>query len=259
MSNEQKNYVLKSLKDGIRADGRQLLEYRKIEVESHISANAEGSARVKIGDTEVLVGVKLGVEKPYPDTPEEGGLMAGVELLPLSSPDFESGPPPVEAVEYSRLVDRAIREGHAFDNKKLCIKKGEKAWFVSIDVCPINAAGNLFDSTSLGALLALKNAKFPGYDEETGAIDYKHPSTKPLPMHAAPINVTVFKIGDFFIIDPTDEEEKLSDARLTVAVLEDNKICAMQKGGETSLMDEDIIKMIDIAVEKSKDLRKFVK
>ncbi|MFC1697439.1 exosome complex protein Rrp42 [Nanoarchaeota archaeon] len=254
-----KEYILRSLKKGIRPDGRKLLEYRKIEIKTGISANPEGSASIQIGETKVLCGIKLAVEKPYPDTADQGGLMAGVELLPLSSPKFETGPPPIDAIEYSRVVDRAIREGHAFDTKELCIKEGEKAWFVFVDICPINAAGNLFDTTSLAALVALKATKMPEYDEETGFVDYKHLTDQGLPMKSEPLNVTVWKIGEYLIVDPTVEEEEIADARLTVGILEDGNLCSMQKGGLSPLSAEEIMKMTDIAIEKSKELRTYIK
>jgi len=57
------------------------------------------------------------------------------------------------------------------------------------------------------------------------------------------------------IVDPTDEEEKAVDARLTVTVLDDDKICALQKGGDSPLTMKDIEKMVDLAIKTSKVLR----
>ena len=64
----QKEKILKYLASGVRFDGRKNDEFREVSVEYDISKSAEGSARVKIGNTEVIAGVKLGVEEPYPDT-----------------------------------------------------------------------------------------------------------------------------------------------------------------------------------------------
>ena len=142
------DHVKKLLMTEKRFGGRKLDEFRKIEVEYGVSAkSAEGSARVKIGDTEVIAGIKMEVGVPYPDQPEKGTLMAGVELLPLSSPEFESGPPSIKSIELARVVvDRGIRESDALDLKKLCIKKGEKMWMVIIDNYSINDDGNLADA-----------------------------------------------------------------------------------------------------------------
>ena len=220
-------------------------------MESGISKSAEGSARVSLGDTIVLAGVKLEMGTPHPDTPDEGSMMVGAELLPLSNPKFELGPPGIRAIEIGRVVDRCIRESKAIDTKKLCVEKGEKAWIIIIDLCPINDAGNLFDACALAAIAALKDAKFPEYDGKT--IDYKKKTSKGLPLLKTPIEVTVCKIGDKFVIDPLIEEEGAIDSRLTVAI-DKNNICALQKGGDAAVSIEDIDTMIEIAMKKTKEL-----
>lgn len=252
----KKSHIEQSLDKGIRIDGRGLEDYRPIEIKTNVSATAEGSAKVKIGETEVIVGVKLQLGTPFPDTPEDGILMVGAELIPMSSPDFESGPPSIDAIELARLVDRGIREGKAIDTKKLCIKKGELVWMVEVDVIPINASGNLFDAASLGTIIALKNTKLPKLEEDR--LNYKEKTDQGLPISSYPLSVTVIKIGNNLITDPLPEEEKVIDARLTVAATEDGKLCAMQKGGDCPLTTEDIDKMITLGLNKIKELRKFI-
>lgn len=253
MNRELKNHILESLEKGIRFDGRKADEYREITVEYGVTKNAEGSARVKIGDTELIVGVKMAIETPFPDTPDQGNFMVNTELLPLSSPDFESGPPGIQAIELSRVVDRCIRESKAIDVKKLCITPKEKVWSIIVDICTINDAGNLFDVASLATLAALKDSRFPKYDGE--AIDYKELTKEKLPLLKEPIEVTVLKIDNKFLVDPTLEEELVADSRLTVASTGDGKICALQKGGDFALTLDEIDKMIDIALDKAKMLK----
>jgi exosome complex component RRP42 len=239
-----------------RLDGRKMDEYRQpIKVETNISWTAEGSARVQIGDTVVMAGVKLSLEKPYNDTPDEGGIMVNAELLPLSSRDYESGPPGIKAIELARVTDRGIREAKAINMKKLCVTPGEKAWFVIIDIITINDAGNLFDAAGMATFAALKSARFPVVDEATGSINYKKKTDVPLPLVKEPIPVTVYMVNDQLMVDPTADEEKSAQARLTAA--SDNKgiISAMQKGGSAPLTIEQISKMLDIALEKAKFLR----
>lgn len=251
---EMKQYLINALDQGIRFDGRKPTEYRKVSVEYGISETADGSARVKIGDTEVLAGVKMEIGKPYPDTPDEGALMVGAELIPMANPDFEAGPPSIQAIELARVVDRGIREAKAIDTKKLCVKEGEKVWTVSIDIIPINDAGNLLDAAGLAALAALKDAKFPEFDGES--IDHRAHTNKKLPIVKEPIPITVLKVGNHFIVDPVSEEEKSYDARLTVASISDDVICALQKGGDSPITIEDVDKMVDIALDKAKEMRK---
>ena len=257
MNNQIRTHIIKLFNSDRRLDGRKLTEYRKVDVQLNATSTAEGSARVKIGETDVIAGIKTEVMEPYPDSPSEGSIMVGVELLPLSSPDFESGPPSARAVELARIVDRGIRESKCLDFKSLCIKEGEKIWMVIIDVCIINDAGNLFDAAALAAIAALKSMRFPEYKDDK--IDYKKKTDKGLELKDLPIEVTVIKIGDKFIVDADSEEDKAIDARLTVASLSDGTLCAMQKGGDFPLTDEDICKMVEIGIEKAKELRKLVK
>lgn len=257
LTTDQKSHLLACLRKGIRYDGRSLEEYRPVQVEVGIIETAEGSARVKIGDTELLAGVKLAIEKPYPDIPDEGTMMVGAEFLPLSNPDFEMGPPSTEAIELARVVDRGIRESKAIDTKKLCLVVGEKVWIVQVDICIINDSGNLFDASSLAVLAALMNARFPTY--ENGKVDYKALTTEHLPLLKYPIEVTVYKLGDQLFVDPTIEEQGAYDARLTVAALENGKLCALQKGGDNPLQPEEIIAMVELAMKKAKELRPLIK
>jgi exosome complex component RRP42 len=256
MNENFKNHMNIALKKNIRADGRKLDEFRKITIETGVISTAEGSARVSFGDSQVIVGVKMSVGKPYPDSPEEGVLMTGAELYPMSNPKFEGGPPSEESVEIARVIDRGIRESGAIDNKKLCIEPGEKVWMVSLDIAPINLDGNLIDLGALAGIAAIKNAKFP--ELKDGVVDYKKVSKKGLPMTKTPVEITVAKIGDNFLVDLTDEEERFVDARLTVAVLEDGSLCAMQKGGDASLSQDEVMNMVELAIKKSKELRKLL-
>ncbi len=258
MVNVVKEHILQLFSKGFRLDGRKIDEYRKVSVEYGISPkSAEGSARVKIGKTEVVAGIKLEVGEPYSDSPDQGSIMVNAELLPMSSPEFESGPPGIGAVELSRVVDRAIREGKALNFKKLCIKSGELMWTVLIDIYPINDDGNLFDAAALASLAALKDAKFPKLVNDK--ITYKEGPTKDkLPLEKLPVSCTVVKMGNTLLVDPGVDEEKQIDARLTVGVLEDGTVCSLQKGGDEGLTPEDVDNMVEIAIKKTKELRKVL-
>ena len=248
--------MLKAFEKGLRYDGRSLLDFRQIKVTYDVARTSEGSAIVKMGNTEVIAGVKLMVGEPFPDMPDEGVISVNAEFLPLASPEFESGPPGIDSIELARVVDRGIRGSKVIDLKKLCIKKGEKVWIVSIDICMMNNDGNLLDASALAALAALRQARFPSYDGEE--LDYHKKTDKALPLSELPIAVTVFKVGNHFFVDPTKEEQTNVDARLTITTMEDGTICALQKGGEKPLKLDDISKMLDIALEKAAELRQML-
>jgi exosome complex component RRP42 len=248
-------YALELIMKGKRMDERKFEDFREIKIEKNVVNKAEGSARVKIGETEVMVGVKLNTGKPFPDTPEEGILIVNAEFTPLASPDFESGPPGENAVELARVVDRGIRESKCIEVGKLCIVPEENVWMIFVDIHIINDQGNLLDAAALAAITALSNAKIPKIkDEEIVRGDYE----KDLPVVFKPINITVGKVGNNFLVDPNFDEEKIMDAKLSVSVRDDEKICALQKQGTGELSFEDLEKMVDIAMKKSEEIRKLV-
>jgi len=249
--------IAELMSTGRRLDGRDLNEYRQIGMEMGFVEKAEGSARVLLGKTEVLVGIKIEVGEPFPDTPSEGVLTVSAELVPLASPLFEPGPPNENAIELARVVDRGVRESKAIDLEKLCLEPGKRVLVVFIDVYVLNHDGNLIDASALAALAALVNAKMPKYEIDEGEIKVK-PGYIPLPIRNHPIAVTFAKINGKLAIDPSLEEEQVMDARLTITIEKDGKICSIQKGETGHFSMEQVLQAAKIAREKAVDLRKLV-
>ena len=246
--------IKRYLGEGKRFDGRKLDEFREMTVETGVSKNAEGSARVKIGKTEVLVGVKMDVAEPYADSPNKGNLMVTAELIPLSSPRFENGPPQFNAIELGRVIDRGIRESKFIELDKLCIKEGEKVWTVFIDIYSINADGNLLDAAGIGAIVALANAKMPKYDAKEEKVLHGESSNKSVPLKKEiPLSITVHKLGDHLIIDPTQEEEDISETRVTIGSHK-GSISSMQKGNAKDLTEEEMFNILDLSEKVWKKL-----
>jgi exosome complex component RRP42 len=249
--------IAQLMAEGKRLDGRELNEYREIKVEMGVIEKAEGSARVLLGKTDVLVGVKIEVGEPFSDTPDEGVLTVNVELVPLASPTFEPGPPDENAIELARVVDRGIRESKAINLEKLCIEPGKKVLVVFIDVYVLNYDGNLIDASAVAALSALLNTKTFKYDVAEGEVKVK-PGYTPLPVQNYPIAVTFAKINGKLAIDPWLEEEQVMDSRLTITIEKDGKICAIQKGETGYFTKEQILEATKIAKEKASEIRKLV-
>ena len=246
------------LEKGKRFDERSLDEFRELIIETGVSKKAEGSARVKLGKTEVIVGIKLDAGAPYPDSPDKGNLMVTAEFLPLSSPRFEAGPPQFDSIEVARVIDRGIRESKFIELEKLCIKEGEKVWTVFIDIYSINDDGNLLDAAGIGAIAALKSAKIPKYDEESEKTLFGEWTDKNIPLKKEiPISLTIHKIGKSLLIDPTKEEEDISETRVTIAS-SDGIIYSMQKGNSKELSVEEFKKVLDMIEKAEKEINKKV-
>ncbi len=251
MSEIKRGHIHKLLSTGKRMDGRGLNEYRPISIETNYIESAQGSARVKLGNTDVLVGIKMEVGQPFADTPDKGVLTTNTELIPLASPTFEAGPPDQDAIELARVIDRGIRESEMIDLQKLCIKAGEEVWINFIDIYVLDYDGNLFDACFLGALAALNTTIVPAKANEKGE-DY------PLPLRRIPIQTTAVKIENSILFDPTLDEEKVASARLTVTTDENGDLRAMQKGLPGALTLDEIRQIINTSLQVSKDLRNLI-
>jgi len=124
----RRDYVTHLIKEGRRMDNRALDEFRDIVLEKdYCSVKAPGSTLIRLGKTEVVVGVSMDVGSPYPDRPTQGVMTTNTELRPIASPYFESGPPRENSIEVSRVVDRGIRESGTIDLDKLYIEE-DKVW-----------------------------------------------------------------------------------------------------------------------------------
>ena len=263
----KREYLYNLAKNGKRADGRKFDEFRKIEIETGLISKAEGSARVKIGNTQIVAGIKMDIGDPYSDSPDKGVMITAAELIPLASPDFESGPPREDAIELARVVDRGIRESGVIGLDKLCIEPGEKIWMIFIDIHIIDFDGNLFDTASLAALAALFNSTVPieRLRPNLEKLQEKHPSIKnyleehpkdyPLPINEPPISCTSVKFNDVIVLDPSLDEEEIAEVRLTVATNENGDIRAMQKGLSGSFTVEEIKKVIKASVDNGAKIR----
>ena len=204
-----------------------------------------------MGDTIVLAGVKFQIMTPYPDRPNQGGLMCSAEVRPVAGRNWESGPPSPESIELGRVVDRGIRESGCIDVDSLCIIPGEKAWQVILDLFAISDDGNLFDAFALAGIAALRNTTVPAERFEVGE-DY------PLSVSKNPIMCSYHKVGGRFVFDATAREELGGDERIHITLGDDNNVHSLQKGLKGIFSAGEFTEIMDNAIERTEKLRKIV-
>lgn len=250
----KKDYVRDLVKKGKRPDERAFDEYRKVTVEKGVIPYAEGSARVRMGKTQVLVGIKMDVGTPFADRPDEGVLSTSAELLPLASPTFEPGPPDANAIELARVVDRGIRSSNAVDLKSLFIEDG-KVWNLWLDIYVLDHDGNLIDASALAGMAAIRCTRIPKYEdgkvvrgEYQGFVKSQNDC----------VTCTIAKIDSASLLDPTLDEEKAMDARITIATTP-QYICAAQKGGSGGFTKEEVMSAIDLSFKRGNELRALLR
>lgn len=250
LSEIKRGYIETKLKEGVRSDGRKLDEFRKISIQTNYIPRANGSAFVNLGNTKILVGIKVESGEPFPDTPNQGVLTTNVELLPMAFPTFEPGPPNDESIEIARVVDRGIRESKMIDLEKLCVEPGKKVMIVFVDIDILDYDGNLIDACTMGVASALSTAYYKTDDDK---------KEQKLPVRSIPVAVTVSKIGTELLCDPDLEEEQMASARLTVTLNDNGNLCAMQKGNSGTFTIDEVKKAIAISDKAGKDVRAYIK
>ena len=254
IENLRKEQMLQLLAKGKRLDDRGLLDYRPLKIEVGVIEKAEGSAKVSLGDTQVIAGVKVEVDRPFPDTPDKGLLIVNAEVLPLASAYSEPGPPDEDAIELARVVDRGVRESGMIKLEKLVIEPGRYVYAVFVDVNVLNIDGNLFDATSYAVVAALATTKYRKYElTENGELKATDKFEK-LPITTIPISITAFRIGDVILLDPNADEETLVEARLTFTFDGRGNLCAAQMGGSKGFSKDQVLKIIEIAKLKAEEI-----
>ena len=239
-----KRSIVKLINNGKRADGRDFDQRREIVVEPGIISKAEGSAKVTLGDTQVIVGVKPSIGEPFADTPDVGVLMT---------------PPSPESIELARVVDRGIRESELVDLEKLCIEEGKKVWMLFIDLHVIDYDGNLFDCANIAVMAALLNTKLPTASIVDDELVLDEENLMDLPVRDKVALSTFVKIGNGMVLDPSLEEEEVLDARLSVGVTQNNSyISSMQKGGEVPLTRDEILDAVHTAIATKDEIYEYL-
>jgi exosome complex component RRP42 len=263
----KKNYVVETIRkaqmvnmllDGKRIDGRPLDQPRPLKIETGLIPKANGSARVTLGNTQVIAGVKIATGVPFPDTPDKGLLVVNAEILPMASPYAEPGPPSEDAVELARVVDRGIRESEMVDLANLCLIPGKSVITIFVDCNVMNVDGNLFDATSYAVVSALRTSKMKKYvvtDEKVEGTD----EWVPVPVERIPVSVTMARIGDMLVVDPNTEEEASMDMRITITSDDDGNICASQKGEASTISPEQVLVAVDTSIRVGKEVRAQIK
>ncbi|CAO3692917.1 unnamed protein product [Rhizopus stolonifer] len=263
ISPAEKSYIEEGIQQDCRADGRARLEYRHMVLETGLLSQASGSARCPLGDSDVLVGVKVEIGEIEHNQPNQGRVICNVECSPSASQQFEGRGADEINNSLTMAIDRIFNGPQSgLDLQKLCIIPGQQCWIIYIDAMVMDAAGNLLDCIVMTTRAALYNARIPKTEiQDLGEGDYEFEvmddvdEAEPIAgWENSPISVTLYKIADRYIIDPTILEELCSQVTLTVGVNKDGSVCGIQKGSNGSIEPSLLTEMIQTATALAKPL-----
>eukprot|EP00057_Strongylocentrotus_purpuratus_P020864 XP_011675338.1 PREDICTED: exosome complex exonuclease RRP42-like [Strongylocentrotus purpuratus] len=147
-------------RDDLRSDGRTCLSYRNFELECGVVSNTSGSARLKLSNTQVLVGVKAEMGPPNPLNPSRGGIEFFVDFSANASPKFAGRGGDELAAEISNMLGLVYKNKKMLDYKSLCVIAGQCVWTLYADIVVLECGGNLLDAIALAVKAALYNTRY---------------------------------------------------------------------------------------------------
>ncbi|XAR55267.1 hypothetical protein NMG60_11035296 [Bertholletia excelsa] len=262
----EKLFIQGGIAQGLRTDGRKRLTYRSISVETGVIEQVNGSARVKMGATDVVASVKAELGRPSSSQPDKGKVAINVDCSPTAAPVFEGRGGEELSAELSGALQRCLLGGKSgagagIDLASLSIADGKICWDLYIDCLVVSADGNLLDALAAAIKAALSNtlinkveiAAYTSSDEQP-EVDLSDEEFLKFDTSAVPVIVTLTKVGKHYIVDATSEEESQMSSAVSVSVNRKGHICGLIKRGGTGLDPSVILDMISVAKHVSEQL-----
>ncbi|GER57630.1 exosome complex component RRP42, partial [Striga asiatica] len=162
----EQNFIKGGIAQDLRTDGRKRLSYRPISVETGVIPQASGSARVKLGATDVIASVKAELGKPSASHPDKGKVSIYVDCSPTAEPTFEGRGGEELATELSSALQQCLLGGKSgagagIDLSSLSIVEGKICWDLYIDGLVVSSDGNILDALGAAIKAALSNTAIP--------------------------------------------------------------------------------------------------
>lgn len=260
LSKAEVQCIVDGVEQDYRTDGRLCEDYRQVEIETRVLPNTNGSSRVKVGTTEVMVGVKAEVVDVDLHRPDLGMISIAVDCSATASPQFVGKGSTETEDDILSVLNLLYTSIDAVDLSKLLIVKGESCWLLNIDVLYVQCGGNIYDAASIALKAALYSTTIPnvsvsgeGIEMELEISDDPYHVWK-LDTSNCPLCVTIYEIGESYAVDVSEEEIECSTGHLHVGILRGGEVSAMEKGGPGNLDPDALLEMIDTAVRIGDEL-----
>lgn len=227
-------FIRNSVVDDIRVDGRSRLDFRPLSLETGLLPQANGSARLVLEGTDVLVGVKAELGTPSLDNPEQGRVEVTVECCPSASPEFEGRGGSSLNLELGRALERSLSLPSVLDLNSLSLIKGKQCWVIYVDALVLDSTGNLLDALSIATRAAIHNTKIPVIraigKEEDFELELDNEHTFTIDTKNVPVCVTFTMIGALYVADASLEEESCGDCKVSFFVYPSGNIGTIYSG-----------------------------
>jgi len=223
-----------------------------------------GWVECSFGRTRVIAHVEAKMVKPPPERPFEGMVTIHSEISPMASVDYELGRPSEEEVTITRMLDKVLKRSDAIDKESLCILAGQRVWHLRLTIHFLADGGNMLDCACLAGIIAFKHFRRPEVEVIGDEVIVHSPDERaplPLAIHHTPFCITFAFFPDPTtrpVVDPSLLEQRLSAGSLSIALNAQREICVLQKAGGVPTAPDELLRLLNVAVNLAKDLDKLV-
>ncbi|CAN6571441.1 unnamed protein product [Malus baccata var. baccata] len=257
----EKHFIQGGIAQDIRSDGRKRLTPRPINVKTGVISQANGSARVRMGATDVIASVKAELGRPTALQPDKGKVFINVDCSPTAAPMFEGRGGEELSAELSVALRHCLLGGAGIELSCLVVVEGKICWDLYIDGLVVSSDGNLLDALGAAIKAALSNTGIPRVNVAAGAsgdeqpeVDVSDEEFLQFDTSKVPVIVTLTKVGKHYIVDATSEEESQMSSAVSISVNRQGHICGLTKRGGAGLDPSIILDMVSVAKTVSEQL-----
>eukprot|EP00249_Psilotum_nudum_P011230 c23039_g1_i1 orf=380-1252(-) len=268
LSVAEKRFIVGGIAQDLRSDGRGRHHFRNFSIDTGVIPQANGSARIRLGATDVIVAIKAELGRPHGNIPNHGKIEISVECSPTAAPEFEGRGGGELSQELSRALQRSLLgggsgAGAAIDLSALSILEGKMCWELYIDGLVLCSDGNLLDALAIAIKAALGNTGIPkvvmtgsatGEDDADFEVSDNPDEFSQLDTSRVPVIVTLTKVGRHYIVDATEEEESQMSSAVSIAVNSKGNVCGITKRGGAGIDPNVFLDMVSVARQVSQSL-----
>ncbi|KAJ5171881.1 Exoribonuclease phosphorolytic domain 1 [Penicillium capsulatum] len=254
------DFILESLKEDVRLDGRQADQLRPL----NISFGEEyGHVKLQLGKTSIVVRISAEVTKPQDERPFDGLFNIVLELSAMGSPAWENGRSNDLESYVTQIIDRVVRHSNALDTESLCILKGVSCWSIRADVHVLDYDGNLTDAACIAIMSGLQHFRRPDAVVRDGqVIVYGVEERVPVALNIThkPLSITfnVFNEGKSIILDATRKEEQASEGELVIGINNAGDVCFLSKFSGAPMDALEVVNKSNLALTRVKEINTLV-
>ncbi|CAB4274516.1 unnamed protein product [Prunus armeniaca] len=251
----EKHFIQGGIAQDLRSDGRKRLTTRPIYVETGVISQANGSARVRMGATDVIASVKAELGRPNALQPDKGKVVVNVDCSPTAAPMFEGRGGEELSAELSVALQCCLLGGKSgsgagIDLSSLVVVEGKICWDLYIDGLVVSSDGNLLDALGIPKVNVAAGAS----GDEQPEVDVSDEEFLQFDTSRVPVIVTLTKVGRHYIVDATSEEESQMSSAVSISINRQGHICGLTKRGGAGLDPSIILDMISVAKTVSEQL-----